>query len=163
FAIELHGAFVSLDQCLHDCEAEATRVLLEDFVEEITRYPCAVIAHPALDRAVNVARADADFTPRRMGNRVIQEVLEDAPQETGVGEHDQIIRHHIHETSARGSGDGLNILDDSMDERPEIKGAPFEFEVTFDFGILVLLEHLAYQCLEPPHVALQSLDHRGAL
>ena len=156
FTFHGHPSAVSLDKCLNDSETEtqATFILrisfefIEHFFKVVFRDAGTVVADRTFDGAVKLTRLNVDLSARSELDCVGDQVLKDPPQQAGICIKDQVVRDFIDELGAARSSHWTKIMDESLDERPQVKFAPLEFDAGFCSEINVFLDDLVDQPLQ---------------
>ena len=168
-AFERHPSAVRLNERLDDGETETqttfTRGVGLQFVEHFFQTflwdSPAVVSDPAFDHAFSTELLclDLDLSARRVFDGVGDQVLKDPPQQACVCVNDQAVRDFIDKLGAAGSGHGTKIVDEGLDQGPQIKFAPLEFDAGLCAEMNVFLNDLVDQPLQMLDVAAQCLQH----
>ena len=170
-----HGDFpaVSFGDGLHDGESEAHAAgffgigfsLLEDLVEKVRGDAGAVVADAAFDDAFRgqFLCADDDLTAGGVFEGVGHEVLQESPQETGIGIHEEAVGDFIEHFGAGGVGHGMEVVDEGLDEGPEVELAAHEFHAGISLEVGVFFEDLGDEVFELLYVPAQGAEHGGGI
>ena len=122
-----------------------------------------VVADPAFHGAflTQFPCPDDNLAARRVLDCVGDQVLKDPPQQTRVCIGDQVVGYLVDQLSAGGSCHRMEIVNEGLNQRPQIKLAPLQFDPDFRLQIGIFLDHLADQRFEVLHAATQDLEHLG--
>jgi hypothetical protein len=83
---------------------------------------------PRRPRRHSIARADDDLSVRGVPNGVGDEVLEDAPQQSGVGMGHEVLGHLVDQAGAVGAGHGMDVVNEGFHEGPQVEVAPLQMD-----------------------------------
>jgi len=160
---------VGFDKGLDDGQAEPQTpvpirirlLLVEHGGKALRRNPGPVVADEAfyLIGVVCLSRTNSDLSPRCVGDGVGDQVLQNALDQAGVCEDDQVLGYGVDQVRGACFRNGMEVMDEAFDHRPEVEVPALQLDADLGFDIGIFLNDLADEGLQVLHVALERLPH----
>src|SRR5262249_7098494 len=136
---------------------------VEDDFESVVRDPGPIVADPALQVAIwgGFARPDDNLAARGIPDRIRNQVLKYTLEKARVRVCREILGDLVNEPRAGSPCQRMQVVDKSLDKRPEIELATLQLDARLRRDVIALFENLFDQGLQMLHVAVESFQHLG--